>query len=216
MEDTEFEIAAICGSLRVGAYTRALLDAAIEVAPPSQRITVHEIGDLPLYDASRDEAYGGTDTPAPVTRLREAVSRADALLLGVTEYNWGPSAPLKNAIDWLSRPLEGGSLGHKPIGMIGASPGPAGTGRAQLQLRQNLHFTRALTMPFPLIQIGNAVEVFDDDQRLADPTWRGELANFLASLGHWTRAIDGFGLHTEGAGSEGPRESSSTDGPTRS
>ncbi|MGH2939608.1 MAG: NADPH-dependent FMN reductase [Solirubrobacterales bacterium] len=192
MNDLKLEIAAIGGSLRTGSYTRALLDAAIDLAPDSQRITIQEIGDLPLYDASRDESYGGTETPAAVTRLREAVSRADALLLGVTEYNWGPSAPLKNAIDWLSRPLTKGALVHKPIGMIGTSPGPAGTGRAQLQLRQNLQFTRSLTMPFPIIQIGHAPDVFDESLRLADPTWRAELTKFLESLGHWTRVMGGL------------------------
>jgi NAD(P)H-dependent FMN reductase len=49
---------------------------------------------------------------------------------------------LKNAIDWASRPGYGGGqvFQGKAAAMIGASPGAAGSGRAQLALRQSLVF----------------------------------------------------------------------------
>ena len=47
---------------------------------------------------------------------------------------------MKNAIDWASRSGYGGGqvFAGKAIAIIGASPGAAGSGRAQLALRQSL------------------------------------------------------------------------------
>ena len=46
------------------------------------------------------------------------------------EYNYGPSAVAKNAIDWASRPFGGQALGGKMIALL-TSAGKGGGGKVQ-------------------------------------------------------------------------------------
>jgi hypothetical protein len=64
----------------------------------------------------------------------------DALLMATPEYNGGYTAPLKNALDWASRPTETDRSGlaamtGKPAALISASPGTLGGIRSQTALR---------------------------------------------------------------------------------
>src|SRR5262245_62996299 len=94
-------IAGFAGSLRKASFNRALLRAAVEAAPAAQlRIEVCDLSEVPLYNGDV-EALG---LPEAVQKLREAVTRADGLLIATPEYNWGVPAVTKNALDWLSRP----------------------------------------------------------------------------------------------------------------
>jgi chromate reductase, NAD(P)H dehydrogenase (quinone) len=129
-----FRMVGIAGSLRVASYNRGLLRAAQDVAPAGMTITICDLAPIPLYNADV-EAQGD---PLPVAELKAAVREADALLIAVPEYNYGVSGVLKNTIDWLSRPPGRSVLHQKPAALMGASPGMAGTARAQLQLRQVL------------------------------------------------------------------------------
>jgi chromate reductase len=125
-------VVAIAGSLRASSYNRGLLRAAQDVAPRGLTITIRDLAPIPLYNADV-EAQGD---PQPVADLKSAVREADALLIAVPEYNYGLSGVLKNTIDWLSRPPASSVLHSKPVALVGASPGMAGTARAHLQLRQ--------------------------------------------------------------------------------
>lgn len=184
-----FTIAGICGSLRVRSFNRALLAAAQELAPADVVVTILDVSRVPLYDADRDELAGGADTPEPVLELRRAIAEADALLLAVPEYNWGPSGVMKNLIDWASRPPASSPLRHKPIALAGTSPGPAGTGRAQLQLRQNLLFTKSYVLLEPDVMLGFARERFDGSLRLVDEEARALVRAQLEALVAWARGL---------------------------
>ena len=65
------------------------------------------LGDLPHYDQD-------LDTDQPPARggrpFREAVRRADGLVVATPEYNGSMPGVLKNAIDWASRPRGASSL----------------------------------------------------------------------------------------------------------
>ena len=63
--------------------------------------------------------------PAPeaVQRLRDAIAKADAVLIATPEYNSSLPGQLKNALDWASRPFPGNALRNKPVAVIGASTG---------------------------------------------------------------------------------------------
>jgi chromate reductase, NAD(P)H dehydrogenase (quinone) len=181
----------IAGSLRRRSLNRALLRAAVELAPEGMRIEVFDLVAIPLYNADLDESLDGGPYPEAVADLRARVESAGAVLMTVPEYNWGPTGVLKNAVDWLSRPAGASPLANKPMALAGASPGPAGTGRAQLQLRQNLLSTNSYVLQKPLVQIGGGTARFDDDLRLVDAATRDLVRSQLVALMDWAARVGG-------------------------
>jgi chromate reductase len=171
----------IAGSLRAGSYNRSLLRAAQELLPSTMSMTIEDLAPLPMFNADLDAA----STPEPVARLRTAVRVCDGVLFATPEYNHGVPGVLKNAIDWLSQPLKGSALERKPIGMVGASTGLAGTARGQMQLRQAFVLTNSPAMLQPEVLVGRANERFDAAGRLTDDATRRFLARFLLQFADW-------------------------------
>ena len=174
-------ILAIAGSVRAKSYNAMLLRAAIELAPAGAAIETASIGDIPLYNGD-DEAASGP--PAPVRALKDRIAAASGVLLVTPEYNNSLPGVFKNAIDWTSRP--GSDIarvyGGKPIGVIGATPGPGGTSLAQAAW---LPVLRTLgTLPFfgARVQVSGAAKVFDDAGRLVDSVVRGQLEKYMAGF----------------------------------
>ena len=161
-------ILGISGSLRERSYNTALLQAAAELAPPDVEFELFDLSAIPLYN---DDVESVGD-PEPVAELREAVARADALLIATPEYNRGTSGVLKNALDWLSRPALASVLRWKPVAIMGASSGRGGTRRAQQQVRDALLFPGAVVLEQPEVAVPIAWERFDPDLR-ADRRERG-------------------------------------------
>ena len=128
-----------------------------------------DVSSLPLYDADVDEALGGGPEPPAVREFKEAIERADGLLIVTPEYNWSLPGFIKNAIDWVSRPAFRSPLSGKPTLLMGASGGPAGTGRAQLHLRQVLLATRTPVL-IPSLELGFAGEHIDEEGNLDEET----------------------------------------------
>jgi len=176
-------VVGIAGSLRRASYNRALLCAAQQLAPPSLRIEIEELDDLPIFNADLDDA----SPPEAVARLRQAVQAADGLLLVTPEYNHGVPGVMKNAIDWLSQPLRESVLDGKPTALMGASTGLAGTARGQSQLRQAFVLTNTPAMLRPEVLVGRAQDKFDATGRLTDEGTRRFVASFLEQFAVWIR-----------------------------
>jgi chromate reductase len=102
-----------------------------------------------------------------VAAFKAAIRRADALVLACPEYNPGVPGVLKNAIDWASPPRNA-ALNRKPLALMGASPGIAGSAGGQSQLRQAFVFTNSYAMPQPEILVAHAQEKFDAQGTLTD------------------------------------------------
>jgi chromate reductase len=180
----ELNVRGICGSLRKGSFNRAVLDAAIEVAPPGIRVEPLEWGDLPIYNADDD----GDRTPASVQRFKDAIRAADAVLIVSPEYNYSIPGGLKNAIDWASREKQGTPqcFADKPVAILGASPGNLGTARMQYHLRQVFVFLDAKVLNKPELMIGQVATKVDPSGRLTDETTRGLLNQQLDALAAWS------------------------------
>ena len=174
-------VAGIAGSFRAGSYNRALLRAAQELVPPTMTIVIEDLTPLPLFNQDLDVVR----VPDPIARLRAAVRTADGVLFATPEYNHGVPGVLKNAIDWLSQPLKGSALDRKPIAMMGASTGLAGTARGQMQLRQAFVLTNSPAMLQPEVLVGRAQERFDADGKLTDEPTRRFVAGFLLNFAAW-------------------------------
>lgn len=175
----ELEVLGVAGSLRRASFNRALLRAAVELAPLSMRIRVFEIGDLPLYNADLD-----TDEhrPAAVREWKEAVSRADGVLLVSPEYNHSVPGVMQNALDWASRPSMKSPFRGKPVGIMGASGGLFGTARGQQQLKLVLMSMLAYVMPHPGVAVTQAATRFDAEGTLVDATTREFVTDYLTEL----------------------------------
>lgn len=184
----DLEIIGIAGSLRVGSYNKLLLRAAREEAPEGMSIEPFDLADVPFYN--RDVEDQGD--PDPVAEMKAWIDDADGVLIATPEYQHGIPGVLKNALDWASRPPGESVLNGKPVAMMGASPGMAGTARAHLQLRQTLHYNRVRMVAGPEVLVAKASEKFDDEGRLVDDTARdliGELLEGLAEAVREKRAV---------------------------
>ncbi|HYR07389.1 MAG TPA: NADPH-dependent FMN reductase [Longimicrobium sp.] len=172
----QMRVMGIAGSIRRGSFNRALLEAAVELAPEGMRIVPWDrLHEVPMYDSGleSDELR-----PEPVADLKRAIAEADALLMVTPEYNYSVPGVLKNAIDWASRPGYRSVFVGKPVAIMGASGSAMGTARAQIHLREIMYATLARVMPHPGVLVSLAPAKFQDG-RLADEQTRTFVANFL-------------------------------------
>lgn len=171
-------IVGISGSLRSGSYNTALLHAAAAEAPEGTELTVETLHGIPLYDADLEADEG---IPPRVSELKDAMAEADGLLLATPEYNNSMPGVLKNGVDWLTRPPSdiGKVFRGKPVAVMGATPGRAGTVLAQ---NAWLPVLRTLgTRPWfgSRLLVSGAGDVFDDDGALVDEEIREKLRKFV-------------------------------------
>jgi chromate reductase, NAD(P)H dehydrogenase (quinone) len=141
-----------------------LLRMAERLAPPELSIELATwAADLPLYNPDLE-----ADLPETGRRWRAAVVAADALILGMPEYNHGPSAHGKNAVDWVSRPYGSHELRGKTIAML--SSGERGGGRhMQAWLGPILAALGNTMIDEPSVTIVNGAEVISADGSTSDP-----------------------------------------------
>ena len=171
-------IVGISGSTRRGSFNSALLRAAAASMPNGAELRIESIADVPLYNGDAESEHG---VPEPVTRLKDAIAAAHALLLVTPEYNNSLPGVAKNAIDWLSRPPKdiGRVFGGKPVAIAGASPGGFGT-----VLSQNAWLPVFRTLGANLwsggrLLVSRAGTVFDAQGRITDPAIAESLRKFL-------------------------------------
>ena len=168
----------ISGSLRRDSYNTKLLRAAEELLPPFVELQVwDELKAVPPFD--EDDELG--PEPAAVASLREAVRQADAVLFATPEYNASIPGQLKNAVDWLSRPVATTRLRNKPALVVGASTGAFGAVWSQAELRKVLATAGARVVEAD-VAVGHAPSKFDEEGRLVDEELREQLAEALGVL----------------------------------
>ena len=185
MASTPIKILGIPGSLRQQSYNRGLIRAAQEVAPEGVEVTMYLLHDLPFYNADV-EAEGD---PEAVTRFKNAIAEADALLIATPQYNRSVPGVLKNAIDWASR-RQGKSasvLSEKPVAIVGVTPGKSFTEPAQIDLREILAGTRSRVMPDPEVKLGAAEDRYADNPEIPDEDTREQIRAVLEALVDFVR-----------------------------
>jgi chromate reductase, NAD(P)H dehydrogenase (quinone) len=168
----------ISGSLRRDSHNTALLRHAGELfAAEGAEFEIYDgLREIPPYDED-DDVEGG---PAAVAHLRAAVAAADAVFFTTPEYNSSIPGVLKNAVDWLSRPLATNPLRNKPVAVIGASTGMFGAVWAQAELRKVLAATGARVVEGE-VAVGHAHTRFDDG-RLNDPNLEEQVLAVIQTL----------------------------------
>jgi chromate reductase len=171
-------VLAISGSLRRGSHNTRLLRAAVTLLPPGSQLTLWEsLKGVPPFD--EDDEAGPPHTV--VAGLRQAVARADAILIATPEYNHSVPGQLKNALDWLSRPWAGNPMQRKPVAVIGASTGIYGAVWAQAETRRILDALGARVLDREL-PVPTAAEQFDAEGQLLDRDVDFQLRELLGEL----------------------------------
>ncbi|MGB5191970.1 MAG: NADPH-dependent FMN reductase [Polyangiales bacterium] len=178
------QLLGISGSLRKSSLNTALLRSIGELMPKGATLSIASIEAIPLYNGDLDIEGG----PPSVQALKAQIGNADGLLFATPEYNFSIPGVLKNAIDWASRPGFRSVLAHKPVAIIGASPGTVGTARAQGHLKQVLLGTLSEVFPYPEVLVSKAHERIQNGQ-LADEPTREVLRKMLEAYVSWIRRI---------------------------
>ena len=172
------KILGISGSLRQGSHNTSLLRTAAGLLPDDVELVLWgRLKEVPPYDEDDDVDQG----PAPAAALREAVADADAVLFATPEYNSSVPGQLKNAVDWVSRPLATNPLRNKPVAVVGASTGAFGAVWAQADLRKVLAATGARVVEGE-VAVGHAPTRFDESGTLVDENLLEQLQEVLAEL----------------------------------
>ena len=126
-------ILGISGSLRAESHNTRLLRAAGELfeAAGAEFALYGGLKAVPPYDEDDSEP-----APTAVAHLRDAV--ADADFFSTPEYNSSVPGQLKNALDWVSRPIATNVLRNTPVAVVGASTGMFGAVWSQAEQRKVL------------------------------------------------------------------------------
>ena len=178
--DRTHDVAVLVGSLRKHSINRKVANALVELAPAALKLSIIEIGHLPIYNQDGDD-----NPPAAWTQFRERIRAADAILFVTPEHNRSVPAALKNAIDVGSRPYGKSAWNGKPGAVVSASPGSIGGFGANHHLRQSLVFLNVAAMAQPEAYLGGADKFFDADGKLANEGTRKFLQGFMEAFGAW-------------------------------
>lgn len=162
----QIKLVGISGSLRNGSFNTMLLNAAAQLLPEDVSMNIISFKDIPLYNADFDLPIARERPPA-VEELRKAIAEASGLLIASPEYNYSIPGGLKNAIDWASRG-EDSPLLHKPVAVIGATPGLWGTVRMQTAFHPVFVFLDMRPVYKPEVMVAQADKKFDKDGHLVD------------------------------------------------
>ena len=159
--ETTVRVAALCGSIRPGSYTRMALEIALRgVAGAGFETDLIDLRDFRLVfaDGGGDEGHAAPD----VVRLRERIKAADGIILGTPEYHGSFSGVLKNALD-----LTGfGEWEGKMLGLVGVSGGRMGAYEALNSLRHTLALQPKNFVA--LAELGEILEEYNDKPHALD------------------------------------------------
>jgi chromate reductase len=148
-------ILGIAGSVRAGSHNAQLLRLAAEELPDGSDFVVFEgLAEIPAFDQDLEDL-----APDAVDRLKAAIAEADAVLIATPEYNASIPGALKNALDWVSRPLAESPIRTKPVAVIGASTSAFGAVWAQRELKKVLGVmgARVLDVELPVPKADRAL-----------------------------------------------------------
>jgi len=182
--EKKFKILAFAGSLRKDSYNKALVRAAVEIAPENVAIEVFDLEGIPPFNQDNVNS-----PPEKVVEFKEKIRNADGLLIASPEYNYSITGVLKNAIDWASRPFQGNPLEDKPVAIMSASSGRFGGARAQYHLRQAFVFLNMHPVNRPEVMLSSAQEYVDSKGRVTNEQTRMLIRQLIEALVTWTNRI---------------------------
>lgn len=170
------EILAISGSIRIGSFNTALLDAISKLSPPNIKIILSDpIEFIPIFSPEADE----NNLPPVVKSLINNIRKADGVIISSPEYAHGFTGVLKNVLDWL---VPSDALVLKPVVVTSVSTSGLGGVRSYSSLVQvltamnsNVVIEGSLCIPFAAVK-------FDDTLNLTDEITKKRIEVTLMAL----------------------------------
>lgn len=176
------KIAVFVGSLQESSYNKKLAKNLEALSPEGVEFEYVNIA-MPLFNQDLEEGK-----PEIVTKAKQIVELADAVLFVTPEYNRSVPGVLKNAIDWVSRPYGFNSFKDKPAGIVGATINIAGTAAAQAELRNILSYLQMRIMGQPEVYIPSITsEIFNESGTITDERWERNLRQYMEALTAFVR-----------------------------
>ena len=132
--------------------------------------------------AMPQDDYGG-EIKAQFPEWRDAIVRADGLVIVTPEYNHGYPGALKSVMDLLLREYV-----HKSVALVGVSAGPWG-GTRVIESMVPMVRELGLAVTFADLNFPTVQKTFDDDGQILDPAFEKRAKDFLDELIWMSRTL---------------------------
>ena len=189
------KILGFAGSTRSESFNKRIVKIALAgAAKKGAETTFLDLKSLqmPLYDGDLEASSG---LPETARTFRDALIAADGIIIASPEYNGAPSAVLKNAIDWSTRPDP--ESPHQPslvawkgkvAAMMSCSPGRLGGLRGLSHLRLILSGIGTLVLPTQ-VTVSAIHEELHEEGHLIDQKLHDQVEALGAELLRVTNAV---------------------------
>jgi NAD(P)H-dependent FMN reductase len=180
MENDKLSIPILLGTNREGRESEAVAKWVFAKMREREEIETQffDVRDFNLpYD------HYGTEIGARFPEWRDAIIKADGLVIVTPEYNHGYPGPLKSVLDLLLKEYI-----HKAVAFVGVSDGPWGGARvieAMVPMVREL----GLAVTFTDLNFPKAQTKFDGNGKLLDEAYEKRVVGFLDELVWMSRTL---------------------------
>lgn len=138
--------------------------------------------DLPMFNEPRHPRFGEY-THAHTKEWSQTIGRGDAFVFVMPEYNYGYTAPLKNAIDYLYAEWQ-----YKPVGLV--SYGGVAAGTRAVQMIKQVVTTLKMVPITESVNISFVHQLVGDDAAIAPgPEIEAAASAMLDEIVRWASAL---------------------------
>ena len=177
MTSPTYHAVAFSGSLRHGSVNTGLVRLAQRLSPPELSFEIIDwVDQLPWMNPDLE-----TDPPETVQRWWAALRGADALIVGMPEYNGSPTGLAKNALDWATRPPSDRAIQGTVVAFLSAA-GRSGGANAQENIGRLFGYLGATMVDEPPVRLINVADRFDAEGNTDDPEIIGAIAAKLRAV----------------------------------
>ncbi len=148
-------------------------------------IDLAEVG-LPLFDEGKLPQLQDYEH-AHTRKWSQTISELDAVMFVTPEYNFGPPAPLVNALTYLVR-----EWAYMPVGFLGYSLGVTAAARAIQTIRLTVNALRMMAIPESVLFPAYQQTLTETGELNAQPASEKAASVVLDELLRWTKALSGL------------------------
>jgi len=145
-----------------------------------------DLRDYPLTFYSEDNSPDSLEdgyTNEIAKKWAAKIGESDGFILIHSEYNHGPAAVLKNALDWVYKEWV-----KKPVAFVSYAPGAGAGIRAVEQLRENVIELQMAPMR-EAVHISHVLDSIDEDGNLLKGHYNERVIVVVEQLLWWTKAL---------------------------